>query len=256
MKRLLFALGIIIVPAAFGCGSSSPTPTSSTANDTESSSSSKSCAHSSECASGDYCAIGSGLSCSAKGTCQPLPFVCPQICEAVCGCDGNTYDNSCEAQQALTNVAFNGFCEENPATGCWGASGGMACTPAAGQSDCNPNDPGKSFKGAIDDSNLYCTSSNTCATIPSGCKASGGKVCGTDGKTYASECAAFWTGRVAVASNGGCGGLVPHTVSPGNDGGASEDAASEDAASEDAASEDAASDGGPEDAGSSPDGGL
>jgi hypothetical protein len=205
MRNLVIALGSLSFSFLFAACGGSPNVHSTASADTSSdNSSSGSCKSSDDCPSGDYCALKSGASCTEKGSCQPLPFACPQICQPVCGCDGNTYDNYCDAEQALTNPAFDGFCEKNPATGCWGGYAGQSCTPATAQTVCNPNAVGEGYKGSSN-SPLYCdATSDTCVAIPAGCDDSG-KVCGTDGNTYASACKAYWEGRVGVQSTGACG---------------------------------------------------
>ena len=61
---------------------------------------------------GDYCRMPTGQ-CrvpDASGVCTPRPQVCTRIYQPVCGCDGRTYGNSCEAESAGTNPLHAGAC--------------------------------------------------------------------------------------------------------------------------------------------------
>lgn len=46
----------------------------------------------------------------ASGVCEPRPEVCDDIYAPVCGCDGVTYPNLCEAQAAGVDAASSGAC--------------------------------------------------------------------------------------------------------------------------------------------------
>ncbi|GGD18440.1 hypothetical protein GCM10011342_28880 [Aquisalinus flavus] len=60
----------------------------------------------------DYCAFDEGQCWmpDASGTCQPKPEMCTQQYEPVCGCDGETYGNACEAASAGVSIMSQGEC--------------------------------------------------------------------------------------------------------------------------------------------------
>jgi len=80
------------------------------------------CTSNDECQPSDYCAKATG-DCVGTGTCQPRPEVCPVLWNPVCGCDGRTYGNGCEAAATGVNVLHDGLCETAdcipPGQDCW-----------------------------------------------------------------------------------------------------------------------------------------
>jgi hypothetical protein len=71
------------------------------------------CASMGGCRSNDDCgprAYCEGMGCGTEGTCQPRPDVCPDIFMPVCGCDGVTYSNACDAAASGARVSSRGEC--------------------------------------------------------------------------------------------------------------------------------------------------
>ncbi len=66
------------------------------------------------CGSADsYCDYAIAASCGAgdqTGKCDAKPQFCPAVIIPVCGCDGKTYNNSCEANRSGASVAKAGPC--------------------------------------------------------------------------------------------------------------------------------------------------
>jgi hypothetical protein len=66
-----------------------------------------------ECASTDVCLPFMARGCAGPGNigiCIPRPPHCPTVSDPVCGCDGTTYTNLCEAVHAGTTTEHDGAC--------------------------------------------------------------------------------------------------------------------------------------------------
>jgi hypothetical protein len=87
-----------------------------------------------ECREGQFCrdVLGRCPSERFHGICRPRPEACPDIFDPVCGCDGNTYPNRCDAHAAGVAVEHAGECERPTGPAC----GGFPGTPCPGQGDC------------------------------------------------------------------------------------------------------------------------
>jgi hypothetical protein len=68
--------------------------------------------HHLSCGPDAYCA-SLGHACRAPdgyGVCARRPTICPEIFIPVCGCDGRTYPNDCQAERAGSSVSHRGAC--------------------------------------------------------------------------------------------------------------------------------------------------
>jgi hypothetical protein len=80
------------------------------------------------CNSALYCQLPAGQ-CSAAdvaGTCVKAPDFCMRVSRPVCGCNGKTYANECDARHAKVAIDTSGACKKPPPT-----AGTPAPKPAA-----------------------------------------------------------------------------------------------------------------------------
>lgn len=144
------------------------------------------------CAENEFCKRAEGDCDSNEGVCTEITDICPAIFAPVCGCDGETYSNSCEASAASVSVASQGQCAD----------------PGAGEGEfCG------GFAGVACQDGLYCMfetgicgqgdQSGECAVIAEVCPDVFEPVCGCDGETYSNACEAASAG-VSVNSEGAC----------------------------------------------------
>jgi hypothetical protein len=165
------------------------------------------------CAKNQFCdALRPGL-CPGEcqvGVCASRPRVCTDIFDPVCGCDGNTYPNACNAAAVGVAVASRGACATNGQF-CGGIAGipcpdGQTCVDDPSD-DCDPQNGGAdcggicvekkdTFCGGI--AGIPCPDGQTCVDDPSD---------DCDPKNGGADC-----GGICVGSGETCGNAV---CSPG-----------------------------------------
>jgi len=113
----------------------------------------------------------------------PVPdILCAEVWDPVCGCDGTTYGNNCEALAAGVNVAFEGEC---PPPSC------------SQDSDCLENEYCEKEPGS-------CGDEGVCSPVYTGIWFDiWDPVGGCDSNTYSNDCEALLAG-VNVAYEGEC----------------------------------------------------
>jgi hypothetical protein len=132
----------------------------------------------------------------ASGTCQPRPQACDAVYDPVCGCNGVTYGNLCEAQAAGFDAASSGPCEQPPPTGV--SCGGWSGNTCGADEFCD-------FEFDYCD---WADASGVCRPRPEVCDDVYDPVCGCNGVTYGNLCEAQANG-IDAALPGACNPTPP-----------------------------------------------
>jgi hypothetical protein len=109
-----------------------------------------------ECDTGLFCQHQAGALCGAAdapGECVLIPDFCAEIFDPVCGCDGQTYGNACEAAANLTGIFELGACEPRCPESCPVIQICQLCDDgscAEAQVACNPD-------GSCGETSFVCT---------------------------------------------------------------------------------------------------
>jgi len=128
-----------------------------------------------------------------SGRCTNVPEMCPLMLQPVCGCDGVSYGNGCEAAMARTSVRSAGPCEEAVAPSMGSETGGA-------ETSAEPAETILCVQGSDCPDGLRCDMSDAASCAPPirgvcapaapehSCRGAYRPECGCNGVTYVNAC--------------------------------------------------------------------
>jgi len=185
------------------------------------------CSTNLQCKSNQFCTKPSA-GCARTGRCDPKPSQCTFEWEQVCGCDGRSYNNRCQASRSGVSVQYPGKCRGNSP----GPTNNMPTrVPSGSNPTCNNNNDCRSFGGFCLRPLGRCNGGGTCFRAVNNCTLSRPSppptrvpttrppppvlspvVCGCDGRTYQTACYAY-VARTSLRSRGGqCGSMMNEEI--------------------------------------------
>ncbi len=180
------------------------------------------------CGEGDFCQTAPGNCGGSNGRCQTRPTACPRNLSPVCGCDGKTYGNACEAAVAGQSVAENHACGATPglcntAADCRGFLAQLCKTCDDGSTQCaHWTCQNGQCASEICPPTPQCTSPSQCkGPLPQICQlcADGQQHCAhwacSSGKCVSEVCPPSQKGCATAAD---CKGVLPHLCQSCGDG--------------------------------------
>jgi hypothetical protein len=138
------------------------------------------------CGVDEYCRKPVGQ-CAGLGACEARPVGCPDVVDPVCGCDGKTYSNECDAADAGVAIEHRGACAQ-----VCGTIAGLTC----------PKGQFCELPAAMCD---VADLAGQCLDVPDACPAVVDPVCGCDGLTYDNDCERQ-RAQIPLDQPGPCGG--------------------------------------------------
>jgi hypothetical protein len=88
------------------------------------------------CEAGEFCDFPDSAACGIAdrpGVCRSIPTVCTREVAPVCGCDGETHTNRCNANARGVSVVSEGACASEPIACVVGGCSSQVCTEDTGE---------------------------------------------------------------------------------------------------------------------------
>ena len=155
------------------------------------------------------------IPCVEPRLCGPKPCLCPHVYLPVCGVDGRSYGNACQAGCAGVEIDHRGECKDKECSDNQDCRGDQICYPPTARCQpsckvlCIERDPVCGTDGvtyACGAADAHCHGAEVDHEGPCRrckCLDIDAPVCGVDGKTYRSPCKARCAG-VEIAHRGRC----------------------------------------------------
>lgn len=166
------------------------------------------------CAADQFCNIPEGCGFADEtGTCEVIPLACNDLFAPVCGCNGITYGNDCEAAAAGVSIESVGECQRT-CTKDLECNRGEVCTNMVCVLPTSPVTCG-GRTGGVCNATQWCDyggpinacgaadGTGTCEVRPQVCPLVFAPVCGCDNNNYGNACEANAAG-VDIVSTGMC----------------------------------------------------